>query len=167
MASKYLAIACFFALAVIKPVHDHYEPGKNGDDGKGNSTDGDMLYSTFGKNSTRDDPDYSWSIDTDYLWMYLVFAYVFSILLMYMIVSNTRKVIEVRQEYLGTQTTRTDRTIRLSGIPLDLQSEEKIKNFMEQLNIGKGRFAGRMHIMTTPAMIIRTYRTASRTYRHT
>ncbi|KAF2149830.1 DUF221-domain-containing protein [Myriangium duriaei CBS 260.36] len=154
MASKYLAIACFFALAVIKPVHDVYDDGK-GDKDDGNATSifattrrfkvrRSMQFnlmeggnSTHGGNGTSPEDDYYWIIEADYLWMYLVFAYLFSILLMYMIVSNTRQVIEVRQEYLGTQTTKTDRTIRLSGIPADLQSEEKIKQFMEELDIGK------------------------------
>ncbi|PSK43697.1 Calcium permeable stress-gated cation channel 1 [Elsinoe australis] len=156
MAATYLAIILFFALAVIKPVHDVYDPAKEGEGG-GNDTSiftGAQRYNTrrsiqidmsnpFGirnstsGNSTTPDDDYYWIIETDYLWMYLVFAYIFSILLMYMIVSNTRQVIEVRQEYLGTQTTITDKTIRLSGIPAELQSEEKIKQFMEELDIGK------------------------------
>ncbi|KAF2221569.1 hypothetical protein BDZ85DRAFT_265625 [Elsinoe ampelina] len=155
MAAVYLAITLFFALAVIKPVHDNYDDGRDGDD-EGNSTTSFMGMAKFnrrsikinptnpfsawnstGGNSTNPHDDYSWIIETDYLWMYLVFAYVFSILLMYMIVSNTRQVIEVRQEYLGSQTTITDRTIRLSGVPADLQSEDKIKEFMEELDIGK------------------------------
>jgi calcium permeable stress-gated cation channel len=69
--------------------------------------------------------------------MYLVFAYLFTGLAMYLIVSETRKIIEVRQEYLGSQTTITDRTIRLSGIPLEYRSEAKIKEFIEKLGIGK------------------------------
>lgn len=154
MATKYLAFASFFALAVIKPVHDVYDNGKD-DKKDGNHTSifattrrhrvrRDLPFSSFeggnsshGGNSTNPDDNYYWVIETDYLWMYIVFAYLFSILLMYMIVANTRQVIEVRQEYLGTQTTKTDRTIRLSGIPADLQSEEKIKEFVEQLDIGK------------------------------
>jgi hypothetical protein len=56
---------------------------------------------------------------------------------MYLIVSETRRIIDIRQEYLGSQTTITDRTIRLSGIPIDLRSEDKIKNFIEDLQIGR------------------------------
>lgn len=69
--------------------------------------------------------------------MYLVFAYLFSALAAYLIVTETRKVIEVRQEYLGSQTTITDRTIRLSGVPPEYRSEEKIKEFIENLEIGQ------------------------------
>jgi hypothetical protein len=69
--------------------------------------------------------------------MYIVFAYFFTGIIMYLIVSETRRIIEVRQEYLGSQTTITDRTIRLSGIPPDLRSEEKIKEFIENLELGE------------------------------
>jgi hypothetical protein len=69
--------------------------------------------------------------------MYLVFAYLFTGWLLYLIISTTRKIIEIRQQYLGSQTTITDRTIRLSGIPVELRSEEKIKNFIEELGIGE------------------------------
>jgi hypothetical protein len=74
---------------------------------------------------------------TDYLWMYVVFVYLFTALIMYLIVSETRRIIDIRQEYLGSQTTITDRTIRLSGIPVDLRAEDKIKTFIEDLGIGK------------------------------
>ncbi|GAB7337690.1 hypothetical protein MBLNU457_g2977t2 [Dothideomycetes sp. NU457] len=138
MAATYLGVILFFALVVIKPVHD-----ANPDDtkeGKRKHEDNSTMIDTLYQRQTirifgHDTPMSEW--ETDYLWMYLVFVYFFSIFAMYIIVSNTRQVIEVRQEYLGTQTTVTDRTIRLSGIPKDLQSEDKIKQFMEGLNIGK------------------------------
>lgn len=69
--------------------------------------------------------------------MYLIFAYLFSALAAYLIITETRRIIEIRQEYLGSQTTITDRTIRLSGIPPEYRSEEKIKEFIEDLEIGK------------------------------
>ena len=142
MAIKFLSVTLFFALVVIKPVHDQY-PDK---DVKGkipsNSTDfvaGSIhapgrveVRSEWGQ-VLRMPVEYS----SDYLWMYLVFAYLFTGLAMYLIVSETRRIIEVRQEYLGSQTTITDRTIRLSGIPPELRSEEKIKEFVENLEIGK------------------------------
>ena len=69
--------------------------------------------------------------------MYLVFAYFFTGLALYLITSESRRIIQVRQEYLGSQVTVTDRTIRLSGIPPDLRSEDKIKEFVEELEIGR------------------------------
>ena len=71
------------------------------------------------------------------LWIYVVFVYVFSFLALYMIVTETKNVIRIRQDYLGSQSTVTDRTIRLSGIPEELRSEEMIKETIENLQIGK------------------------------
>ena len=76
-------------------------------------------------------------VSTDYLWMYLIFAYLFTALAVYLLITETERIIGVRQEYLGNQATITDRTIRLSGIPAELRSEEQIKEFVEALEIGK------------------------------
>lgn len=69
--------------------------------------------------------------------MYVVFTYVFSAMGLYLLLQETNKINRTRQAYLGTQTSTTDRTIRLSGIPPQLRSEEKIKEFIENLQIGK------------------------------
>jgi hypothetical protein len=53
--------------------------------------------------------------------------------------AETFKVVKIRQDYLGTQSTVTDRTFRLTGIPKDLRTEEKIKKFVENLEIGHVR----------------------------
>ena len=58
--------------------------------------------------------------DTTYLWAYLVFTYFFTGLAIYFMTAETRRIIQIRQDYLGSQSTITDRTIRLSGIPLAL-----------------------------------------------
>lgn len=139
LAIKFSFTTLLFSLLVIKPVHDAYPED---DDGKHNETKpviGDLRRSTSlldssPGNHTIWDPS---NFETDYLWMYLVFAYLFSAIAIYLIYSETRRVIEVRQEYLGTQTTVTDRTLRLSGIPRDLQDEGRVKEFIENLDIGK------------------------------
>lgn len=74
---------------------------------------------------------------TSYLWAYLVFTYFFSILVLYILNKETVRVLRIRQEYLGTQSTVTDRTFRLSGIPSELRSEEKLKSLIEKLEIGQ------------------------------
>ena len=71
------------------------------------------------------------------LWVYALFVYFFSALLLYYIVAETKKIIQVRQEYLGGQSTITDRTIRLYGIPEALRSEDLINEAIENLQIGK------------------------------
>ena len=144
MAMKFLVITLFFSLVVIKPVHD-----ANPDDGddiihpnkthNGNrSTHHDLRFThTTELDLNRTLPFLPEDFDPDFLWMYVVFVYLFSAIAMYLIVTETKKIIAVRQEYLGAQTLVTDRTIRLSGIPTELQDEEKIKEFIEALDIGK------------------------------
>jgi hypothetical protein len=140
MAIKFLLVTLFFALVVIKPVHDTHKD-KEGDAPKkplfmaNNATTSTLEHIEARSIWTTGTPDYEYY--TDYLWMYLVFAYLFTGLIVYLIISETRRIIEIRQEYLGSQTTITDRTIKLSGIPLDFRSEEKIKEFIETLEIGK------------------------------
>ena len=140
MALKFLTVTLFFALVVIKPVHDAFP------DTTGNATE--LYFNVHGQPwqwpqedddgfQITDDRGIMPGVSTDYLWMYLVFAYVFTGLAIYLLITETRRIISVRQEYLGHQATITDRTIRLSGIPPELRSEEKIKEFVEALEIGK------------------------------
>ncbi|KAF2136112.1 uncharacterized protein K452DRAFT_259629 [Aplosporella prunicola CBS 121167] len=153
MAIKFLSITLFFSLVVIKPVHDRF-PDTSKSTLKPNNTISDDSPTELRRRFLLSERSESWNstevshdpwsshyfpeiYQTDYLWMYLVFAYLFTGLAMYLIVSETRKIIEVRQEYLGSQTTITDRTIRLSGIPPELRTESKIKDFVEALEIGK------------------------------
>jgi hypothetical protein len=75
--------------------------------------------------------------DNSYLWAYLVFTYLFTGLAVYFLITETTRIIRVRQDYLGSQYTVTDRTFKLSGIPKDLRSEEKITETLEKLEIGK------------------------------
>jgi hypothetical protein len=136
MAIKFLLITLFFALAVIKPVHDTHQDKEGKKSPLPNDPKDDRMEarSTL---STVTTMAHEYEKYTDYLWMYLVFAYLFTALILYLIVSETRRIIDIRQQYLGSQTTITDRTIRLSGIPIDLRSEDKIKEFIEDLEIGK------------------------------
>ena len=139
MAVKFLTVTLFFALVVIKPVHDAFPDDTPRHDKKNNTE----LY-TSEWNMARHHDHTSLVLDKKakhtephYLWMYLVFAYLFTGLAVYLLVTETERIIAIRQTYLGNQSTVTDRTIRLTGIPSELQSEEKIKNFVESLQIGK------------------------------
>jgi len=144
MAVKYLAFLLFFALTVIYPVHVHFDPGMPGNEGKDLRASMHSLLSKreavpYTLNSTvptapegPDDMDI-----TDWMWIYVVFTYLFSAFGMYLIIAETQKVIRVRQRYLSVQSSISDRTIRLSGIPAELRSEEKIKEMVENLEIGK------------------------------
>lgn len=125
----------FFAYAVLWPINRHLdwsipnpphkEPPSNGSS---------YLLPT-------DEPQYLLKPDehagTGYLWAWLIFTYFFTALTLYIMNKETFRVIRIRQEYLGTQSTITDRTFRLSGLPSSLKSEEKIKELIEQLEIGQ------------------------------
>lgn len=94
-------------------------------------------------------------------WMYTVFAYVFTWIVYYFLWSQTETVVSVRQKYLGQQSSITDRTILLEGLPEELNPEEYnldsdaphsgeegsgpkldeeiLKRYIEDLGIGKVR----------------------------
>lgn len=123
-AIRFLSAVFVFAAAIILPIHYKYTgakgiPGSVPDDGD---------------DDDRKQNDLS---DPMLLWMYVAFSYIFSGLAVYLLIRETDKVIRTRQQYLGSQTSTTDRTIRLSGIPRDMRSEDTIKEFIEGLQIGK------------------------------
>ena len=148
MATKFLAITFFFSLVVIQPIHLHFG-GKGGpklshNDTNGNGTAQFQMHAN--PTSLQDwihlDGSEEASVQftlppTDFLWMYVVFVYLFTAVALYLIVTETKRIIQIRQEYLGDQSTVTDRTIRLSGIPSELRSEDKLKEIIEKLEIGK------------------------------
>jgi hypothetical protein len=120
------------------PLHLRYagESGIPGwDFNDGNEHDDDMEL--FGGSFLSGSGNKRLKSDPTYLWMYVIFTYVLTGLAVYLLVQETNKIIGIRQKYLGTQTSTTDRTIRLSGIPPELRSEDKIKEFIEGLQIGR------------------------------
>ena len=150
MSIRLFGTMFFFAAVVLEPINIHFI-----DKNKGHRKTDSFVSSVFRipqaapyqpaaasqwtleDDSPEKDPDKSFDKALGYLWSYLVFTYFFSILTMYFMDKETRRVIRVRQDYLGTQLTITDRTFRLSGIPKDLRTEEKIKDLVEKLEIGK------------------------------
>lgn len=145
MATKYIAVTFFFALVVMLPVHRH-ETGDWGLPSRGNLTNDNSTASTHFYSHSLPQVDvydggrkkFNDTKPTDpMLWMYVIFVYFFSGLLFYLVVTETKKIIRIRQDYLGSQSTITDRTIRISGIPEALRSEDMIKEAIENLQIGK------------------------------
>ncbi|KAJ5093097.1 hypothetical protein N7456_008958 [Penicillium angulare] len=124
-----------FAVGIILPVHYRYT-GRYGVPGWDDDT-------TPGENKTMRAIKLLGRKDTDpvtdppYLWIYVVFPYIFSGLAIYMLLQETNRIIHTRQTYLGNQTSTTDRTVRLSGIPSELKTEDEIKDFVEGLRVGK------------------------------
>ncbi|KZL76615.1 duf221 domain-containing protein [Colletotrichum incanum] len=121
MAIRILAILAFFAYVVLLPINLEFP----------------VKFPVEKPKEDADDGDKSFDSDNRGLWAYLVFVYVFSGVTLYVLNKTTFSVIHVRQEYLGTQSTITDRTFRLTGIPRKLRSEDKIKQLIEKLEIGQ------------------------------
>ena len=133
MSIKFLAVTFALAAAVLAPINSHFNDNNRGE-GDNSTTVLSMRNDPFWSFGKGNKPKHE---DKSYLWAYLVFTYVFSALAIYFMLQATHKVIRVRQDYLGSQSTITDRTIRLSGIPEELRSEKKISEFLEKLEIGK------------------------------
>lgn len=137
----------FFAITVLLPINNQY---RHFDFGLGKdppSKDASTSYYASPFYTPLDDgldvfkgkpnKDRSWDRDHGWLWSYTIFTYLFVGLTIYFLNLETFRVIRYRQDYLGTQSTVTDRTFRLTGIPSDLRSEEQVKNLIEGLEIGQ------------------------------
>jgi len=128
MSILFLVASSFIGLVVVMPIQSHFDP----DGGWGNFTEFTPTTRTIidiDKKPTEPQ-------NNSYLWAYLVFTYVFTILLSYFLVNQSRIVSKRRQEYLGSQSSVADRTIKISGIPHDLRDEKKLQDFVERLRIG-------------------------------
>lgn len=75
-----------------------------------------------------------------YLWVYPLFTYLFSIIVYHQLFAYTKLVIKMRQKYLASQNSITDRTIKLDGIPKRLirkNDPSALKRFIEDLGVGR------------------------------
>ncbi|KAL1843869.1 hypothetical protein VTJ49DRAFT_7220 [Mycothermus thermophilus] len=143
MSMRLFAVMFFFAAAVLEPINRHFVKRPPPNAGTSSFLFPNYLTYHDEDNDPRDprtpgdDDDISFHRNMGYLWSYLIFTYFFTALTLYVMNKETLKVIRVRQDYLGTQSTITDRTFRLSGIPRELRSEEAIKDLVQKLEIGK------------------------------
>ncbi|WBW72177.1 calcium ion transmembrane transporter [Schizosaccharomyces osmophilus] len=71
-----------------------------------------------------------------FLYLYVIFTYIISIYLLYVLFSSTKLIADIRQSYLARQTRLADRTVFISGLPPDLCSSEALKSYLEKLDIG-------------------------------
>lgn len=124
MSITFLLISSLIGLIVVMPIQSVFDP----DGGWGNFTD--FNSAMLDAEKKHDKPD------TSYLWAYLVFTYIFTALLSFFLIKQSRVVSKQRQEYLGHQASVADRTIKLSGIPHDLRDEQKLQDFVNKLQIG-------------------------------
>ncbi|KAI0430227.1 hypothetical protein F5Y09DRAFT_237282 [Xylaria sp. FL1042] len=145
MSLRLFATMLFFSLTVLWPIHSVFDTFNVNPPQPPNITsvysgslfdnrylDESFLFTSKPKHRPDDGK-------LSYLWSYLVFTWFFSFLTVYFMNTETFKVVKIRQDYLSTQSTVTDRTFRLTGIPKDLRTKEKIKQLVENLEIGHVR----------------------------
>ncbi|ODV66190.1 DUF221-domain-containing protein [Hyphopichia burtonii NRRL Y-1933] len=139
MVIKVLTICVLFAVFIISPIRYKYTgrldlPDDSDDDDGHNTTaiikSSLLLGTRLLKHHDND------SYET-FLWMYTIFTYVFTFIMAYFLFLQTIKIIEMRQTYLGKQSSITDRTIKLLGIPPMLRNEEDLKRHINSLGIGE------------------------------
>lgn len=128
---------CFFSVCVISPVRYHFT-GKIDDGNDDDDSESSLIHLVKRiVEGSGDGDNHSAPERTNvYLWMYVLFTYFFTFIAIKMAVAETKHVVSTRQAYLGKQNTITDRTIRLSGIPIELRDSEALKTRIEQLKIG-------------------------------
>ncbi|QEU61079.1 Csc1 [Kluyveromyces lactis] len=136
MCIKLLSVYCLISMTVISPIRYHFT-GRY-DDGNDDQGIYKRIVSIF--TTDFDEPDTSPETVEMYLWMYVVFTFFFTFLALYLLVRQTKVVVDTRQKYLGRQNTVTDRTIRITGIPMQLRNERDLKKRIEDLKIGKVSF---------------------------
>ncbi|GKU06893.1 hyp1 protein [Fusarium langsethiae] len=140
MAIRLFVVMAFLATLILWPINRIYEGFRLPVGGK--PDDQAISLDAFYDNPSyidvlkdkHDGEDKSWT--KTWMWAYVFFTYFFVGLTIYYLNLETNRIIKFRQDYLGSQSTVTDRTFRLTGIPEDLRSEEAIKNLIEKLEIG-------------------------------
>jgi len=144
MSIKLFATIFVFVCVVLAPINYHYDYLPTPGNPENPNRPSQSLFEILSTDNWSYDQDIlpmgkpgKVPIDTTYLWSYLIFTYFFTALVIFFMATETRRIIQIRQDYLGSQSTITDRTIKLSGIPRELRSEKDIKEFLEKLEIGK------------------------------
>lgn len=141
MSIKLFSIMLLIACLILAPINKHFDhlpTFTNPQAPKGTNSYMQVAFSGEGWATLTDAMAMGKKRrDTSYLWAYLIFTYFFTGLSIYFMAIETKRIIRIRQDYLGSQSTITDRTIKLTGIPKELQSETEIQEFLEKLEIGK------------------------------
>lgn len=140
MCIKTLAVCVLFAYSILSPVRYWFTgrvdfPGEGDDDDDGDETSFvkigmNFLFGSLSKHKHKHSFE-------QFLWMYTVFTYVFTFVLLFFLYRQTVKIINMRQLYLGKQCSITDRTIKILGIPPVLREEELLKRHINLLGVGE------------------------------
>lgn len=77
------------------------------------------------------------STPPSYLIACTIFTYIFTAVVNYFLLSETRHIIHTRQRFLGSQKSLTDRTIMITNVPRGMRDETGLKRHIEELGVGK------------------------------
>ncbi|KAK6456061.1 uncharacterized protein RJT20DRAFT_41498 [Scheffersomyces xylosifermentans] len=139
MGIKVFFLLTVIALAILSPVRYYFTGNYDKDNIPWRSVRGVVNHYFQIQEDPKEPPDFKEDFPK-YLWIYTVFTYLFSIIVYYYLLEFTKKVLKMRQKYLASQNSITDRTIRLDGIPkkiLKKNDPQVLKRFIEDLGIGK------------------------------
>ncbi|MCH0629281.1 hypothetical protein JNB11_04820 [Kocuria palustris] len=117
-AIKTIVVCLVFAYTIILPIRYHFTGRFDDEKGLDKEKDPQLQYERL-------------------QWLYTVFTYVITLLVLYFLFKTTLKIIDMRQTYLGSQDAITDRTVKIQGIPPILREEGQLKQKVEALHIGK------------------------------
>ncbi|KAF6072251.1 hypothetical protein FOB64_000302 [Candida albicans] len=147
MCIRIISICLVFAIIIISPIRykftgrvdeDYPDDDSDNDDDDGSNNNGTTIIkhivsagiSVASKNN--DGEQYQ-----QFLWLYTIFTYVFTFVTVYFLFKQTNRIISMRQKYLGSQNSVTDRTVKISGIPGSLRDEVALARHIDRLNIGE------------------------------
>lgn len=71
------------------------------------------------------------------LYVYAIFTDAFVYLSVYLLLKETKNIIKIRQKYLGSQNSITDKTIKISGIPHHMRTRDSLRKHINDLGIGR------------------------------
>lgn len=124
MSIKLLFTCWLCSTVVISPIRWWFTGDYDDDNGKKGS-------------KTPQQPTDGFDYSKAYLWLYVIFTFVFTFVALHYLLEQASRVIKRRQQILGHQSSVTDRTISLSGVPPELRSERALKETIETLGIGQ------------------------------
>lgn len=137
MCIKLLLVSSIIGVFVISPIR--YKHTGNYDDGDDKSLSINGLIGNVLQRVQRSDINEDiGKLKSIYVWMYLIFTYVFTLITLYLLSKHTRLIVNIRQKILGKQNKIVDKTIRVTGIPLNLRNEKDLKKLIEKnLKLGQ------------------------------
>lgn len=138
MCIHLLLIGSIIGIFIISPIR--YKHTGNYDDGDGNDNSSLNVVAAINKFIVKRGflQGEGESLKIIYVWMYLIFTYVFTFLTLFLLMKQTKAIVNIRQKILGKQNKITDKTIRITGIPLNLRNEIDLTKLIENnLRIGK------------------------------